>query len=263
MTSNTRHHLRLAHTINPLITQSFFTDTPLNPFSVPQHLSMWNTEDVSIPDSPQDNENDNHPGPIEQELVQMAPTLEPGIEAMQSGQANIQGEPIDPSETTILIQAAQSQLAALASRIHRPSRHMESSLPLNAITNRFGRIHDSITKLESIALASSGYDTAPSSPSSSPSPDELERFLMSTGHRAKHWTACVWDECETHMEGKDRHHHPPRPRHIPAPNPPYSASCFITPHHPKPRFEDGWAIPPTLTGDDGHPVFHTIINISD
>ena len=105
---------------------------------------------------------------------------------MQSGQASIQGELIDPSETTILIQAAQSQLAALASRIHSPSRHMESSLHLNAITNCFGRIHDSITKLESIALASSGYDTAPSSPSSSPSPDELEQFLMSTGHRAKH-----------------------------------------------------------------------------
>ena len=45
MTSNTRHNLRLAHTINPLITQSFFSDTPLNPFTIPQHLSMWNTED--------------------------------------------------------------------------------------------------------------------------------------------------------------------------------------------------------------------------
>ena len=112
----------------------------------------------------------------------MATTLEQGIEAIQSGQAGIQGEPIDPSETTILIQPAQSQLAALALRIHSPSRHMKSSLRLNAITNCFGRIHDSITKLESIALASSGYDTAPSSPSSSPSPDELERFLMSTGH---------------------------------------------------------------------------------
>ena len=41
---------------------------------------------------------------------------------------------------------------------------MESSLRLNAITNCFGRIHDSITKLESIALTSSGYDTAPSLP---------------------------------------------------------------------------------------------------
>ena len=35
------------------------------------------------------------------------------------------------------------------------------------------------------------------------------------------------------------------------------------PHHPKRRFEDRWAIPPTLTGDDGHPVFHTIMNRSD
>ena len=35
MTSNTRPNLRLAHTINPLITQCFFSDTPLNPFSIP------------------------------------------------------------------------------------------------------------------------------------------------------------------------------------------------------------------------------------
>ena len=132
---------------------------------------MWNTEDVPIPDSPQDNEKDNHPGPIEQHLDQMATSLEQGIEAMQSGQASIQGEPIHPSETMILIQAAQSQLAALASRIHSPSRHMQSSVRLNAITNYFGRIHHSITKLESIALASSGYDTAPPSPSSSSSQD--------------------------------------------------------------------------------------------
>ena len=263
MTSNTRHNLRLAPSINALITQSFFSDTPLNPFSVPHHLSIWNTEDVPIPESPQDNKDSHHPSPTEQELVQVATTLEQGMEAMQSGQASIQGESLDPSKSTILIQAAQSQLAALASRIHSPSRHMESSLRLNAVMNGFGRIHDSITKLESIALASSGYDTAPSSPSSSPSPDELERFLMSTGPRAKHWTACVWDECETQMEGKDRHDDPSGPCHIPTPRPLYSASCFITPHHPKPRFEDGWAIPPTLTGDDGHPVLHTIINRSD
>ena len=89
MTKNTRHNLRLAHTMNPLIEQSFFSTTPLNPFSVPQHLSMWNIEDVPVPDSPQDNENNNHPGPIEQELVQMATTLEQGIEAMQSSQASI------------------------------------------------------------------------------------------------------------------------------------------------------------------------------
>ena len=263
MTSNTRHNLRLAHTINPLNTRSFFSDTPLNPFSIPQHLSMWNSEDVPIPDPLQTGEDSHHPSPTEQELVQVATTLEQAIEAMQSGQASIQGEPIDPSETTIHIQAAQSQLADLASRIHSPSRHMELSLRVNAITNCFGRIHDSITKLESIALASSGYDTARSSQSSSPSPDELERFLISTGHKAKHWTACVWDECETHMEGKDRHDYPSGPRHIPASSPLYSGSCFITRHHPQRRFEDRWVIPSTLTGDDGYPVFHTIINRSD
>ena len=261
--SNTRHNLRLVYTINPLITQSFVSDTPLNPFSIPKHLSMWNTEDVPIPDSLETNKDSHQPSPTKQELVQVATTLEQRIEAMQSGQASIQAEPIDPCETTILIQAAQSQLAALASRIHSPSRHMEPSLRLNAITNCFGRIQDSITILESIALASSGYDTTPSSPSSSPSPDKLERFLMFTGHRAKHWTACVWDECETHREGKDCQYYPSGPRHKPAPSPLYSASCFITPHHPKRRFEDRWAIPPTLTGEAGHPVFHTIINRSD
>ena len=40
MTNNSRHNLRLAHTINPLIEQVFLSTTPLNPFSVPQHLSM-------------------------------------------------------------------------------------------------------------------------------------------------------------------------------------------------------------------------------
>ena len=186
MTNNTRDNLRLAHTVNPLIEQSFFSTTPLNHFSVPQHLSIWNTENVPIPNSPQDNEDYNHPGPIQQELVQMAATLEQGIKTMKSGLASIQGEPIDPSKTMILIQAAQSQLAALASRIHIPSRHIESSLRLNSINNCFGRIPDSITKLESIALATSGYDTTPSYASSSPSPDDLEGFVMSTGHRAKH-----------------------------------------------------------------------------
>ena len=139
---------------------------------------------------------------------------------------------------------------------------MESSLRLNAITNFFGRIHDSIIKLEYIALASSGYDTTPSSPSPSTSPDKLEQYLRSTGHRAKHWPECVWDECETHMEEKDRQYYPSGPRHIPASSTLYSASCFFTPHHPKRRFQDRWAISPTLTGEDGHPVLHTIINTS-
>ena len=226
MTNHTRHNLHLVRTIDHVTEQSFFSTTPINAFAVPQHLLIWNTKDVPIPDLPQSNEYNNNPGAIEQELVQMVATLEQGIEAMQSGQASIQGEPIYPSETTILIQAPQSQLAALASRIHRPSRYMESSLRLNAITNCFGRIHDSITKLESIALASSGYNTPPSSTCSSPSPDDLERFPMSTGHRAKYWTACVGDECESHMEGKDRHYYPSGPHHIPTPSPLYFASCL-------------------------------------
>ena len=113
MTSNTRHNLRLVDTINPLITQSFFSDTPLNPFSIPQHLSMWHTEDVPIPDSLQKGEDSHYPSPTEQELVQVATTLKQGIEAMQSGQASIQGEPIDPSETTILIQQLSHSLLLL------------------------------------------------------------------------------------------------------------------------------------------------------
>ena len=89
----------------------------------------------------------------------MAATLDQEIDTMQSNKASTQGEFYNPTETTILIQAAQSQLAAFASRLHSTSSHMERNLRLNAITNCFGRIHDSITKLESIALASSGYET--------------------------------------------------------------------------------------------------------
>ena len=99
MTSNTRHNLYLAHTLDPVAEQFFFSTTSHNPFSVPQHLSMWNPEDVPIPDSLQDNENDNHPGPVEQELVQMAATLENNaIAAIQSGQASIQREPLTPAK---------------------------------------------------------------------------------------------------------------------------------------------------------------------
>ena len=68
---------------------------------------MWNTEDFPLPELCQTDENNHHQCPIEQELVQMATTLEQRIEAMQSGQASIQGEPLDPSEITILIQAVQ------------------------------------------------------------------------------------------------------------------------------------------------------------
>ena len=260
MTSNTRHNLQLAYTQDPTSEPSFYSTTPLNPFSVPRHLSMWNTEDVPIPDSPTTQENGNHPGPLAQGLEQMAATLEQGIDAMQSNKASPQGEPYDPTETTILIQAAQSQLAALASRLHGPAHHMERSIRFNAITNCFGRIHDSITKLESIALASSRYEPTSPSTTSTPPRDELDRFLMSTGHRAKHWSFCVWDECDVHMDEKDRHYYPSGPRDIPAPSPLYSTSCFITPHHPKRRQEDRWAIPPAFTDDNGYPVFHTIIN---
>ena len=65
------------------------------------------------------------------------------------------------------------------------------------------------------------------------------------------------------MEGKDRHYYPCEPSQMHTPCPFYSALCFMTPHHRKRRFEERWAIPPTLNGDDGHPVFHTIINSSN
>ena len=65
------------------------------------------------------------------------------------------------------------------------------------------------------------------------------------------------------MVGKDRQYDPSGPRHIPASSPLYSAACLITPHHRKRRFDARWAIPPTLTGDNGHPVFQTIISRSD
>ena len=38
MTSNTRHNLYLAHTLDPVTEHSFVSTTSLNPFSVPQHL---------------------------------------------------------------------------------------------------------------------------------------------------------------------------------------------------------------------------------
>jgi len=206
MTSSVKHNLHLAHTLDPIKEPSFFSPTALNPFSIPQHLSMWNVEDVPILDSPKKKENDHHPRPFEQGLHKMETTLEDGIDAMQSNKASAQRQPHDPTETTILIQAAQTQLAALASRIHSPSNQMERSLRLNAITSCFGKIHDFIAKLEWIALASSGYETTPSVTPSNPPRNEVERFLMSTGHRAKHWAQCVWDECKSHMEGKDRHY---------------------------------------------------------
>ena len=83
---------------------------------------------------------------------------------------------------------------------------------------------------------------------------------MSTAHRAKHWSLFVWDECDVHMDGKDRHYSPSGPRDIPVSSPLYSISCFITPHHPKRRYDDRWAIPPPHTDDNGYPVLHTIMN---
>ena len=231
MTSSVKHNLHLAHTLDPIKEPSFFSTRPLDPVSIPQHLSMWNVEDVPIADSPKEDENDHHPGPFEQGLYKIETTLEEGINVMQRNKASTHGEPHHPTKITILIEAAQTQLAPLASRIQSPSNQMEQSLRLNAITNWFGRIYDSITKLESIALARSGYATTISVTPSNPPRHELEQFLMSTGHRAKHWAQCVWDECESQMEGKDRHYYPSGPRHIPAPSPLYSTSCFITPHH--------------------------------
>jgi len=186
MTSSVKHNLHLAHTLDPIKKASFFSPTPLDPISIPQHLSIWNIEDVPIPDSPKEKENDHHPGPFEQGLYKMATQLEEGINAMPSNKASPQGQRHDPTETTILIQAAQTHLTVLGSRIQSPSNQMEQSLRLNAITNCFGRIHDSIIKLELIALASSGYATTPSVTLSNPPRDELEGFLMSTEHRAKH-----------------------------------------------------------------------------
>ena len=209
MTSNTKQNLHLAYTQDPTSEPSFHSTTPLYPFFVLQHLPMWNTKDVPIPDSPATTqENNNHPGPIEPGLKQMAATLEQGIDAMQSNKASTQGEPHNPTETTILLQAAQSQLATLASRIHNPANHMERSLRFNAITNCFGRIQDSISKLESIALTSSGYETSERSAPTSPPREELNPFLRSTAQRAKHWLFCAWDECDVHMEGKNRNYYP-------------------------------------------------------
>jgi len=135
---------------------------------------MWNLDDVSIPDWHKEKENDHQPGSFEQGLPRMAPTFEEGIDAMQSNKASTQGQPTDPIATMILIQGAHSQVAVLVSRIPSPSNEMEQSLCLNAITNCSGRTPDSITKLESIALARSGYETTPSLTPSPPSRDGLE-----------------------------------------------------------------------------------------
>jgi len=163
----------------------------------------------------------------------MAAPLEEGIDAMQSNKASTQEQPHDLTETTILIQAAQPQLAPLASRIHSPSNLMERALNLTTITNSFGTILDSMTKLELIALAFSGYKISASVNPSSPPRDELERFLMSTGNMAQLWAQSVWDECESHIEEKDWHDYLSGPCPIRAPSPLYSTSCFVTQHQSK------------------------------
>jgi len=191
MTSSVKHHLHFAHTLDRVKEPSFFSQTPLDPFSIPQHPSMLNIKDVPFLDLPKKKENDHPPGSFEHGLHRMPATLEEGIDAMQSNKASTQGQSQATTKSTILIQAAQSRLTGLVSRINSPSNQMQKSLPLNAITNCFGRIHDSITKLESNALASSGYQTTLSFTLSSPPRDELERFFMGTGHRAKHRAVCL------------------------------------------------------------------------
>ena len=84
MTSSVKHNLHLAHSLDPVKEPSFFSPTPLDPFSLPQHLSIGNVEDVPIPDSPKEKENNHRPGSFEQGLHKIAATLEEGVDAMQS-----------------------------------------------------------------------------------------------------------------------------------------------------------------------------------
>ena len=121
MTSNTKYSLHLAHTQDPKREPSFYSTMPLNLFSIP-NISQCGTLKMSPSQThpPQPQENDNYTGSIEQGLEQMAATLEQGIDAMPSSKARTQGEPHDPTESTILNLPAQSRLAALASRLHCP-----------------------------------------------------------------------------------------------------------------------------------------------
>jgi len=68
MRSRVKHNLHLAHTLDPVKEPSLFSPTPRDPFSIPQHLSMSNLDDVPIPESPKEKANDHHPGPFEQGL---------------------------------------------------------------------------------------------------------------------------------------------------------------------------------------------------
>jgi len=94
----------------------------------------------------------------------MAATLDESIYTMWRNQASTHRQPHDPNKTTILIQGAKSHLTALASRMYSPAKQIEQALSLNAVSECFGRIYDTITKLESIVVTSSGYKTTPGLP---------------------------------------------------------------------------------------------------
>jgi len=90
MTRTVKHEVHLGHTLDPIEEPSFFSPTPLDLFSIPQHLSLWQVEDDLIPDSSKDKENDSHSGCFEPGLHKMATTLQAGVDAMQSNKASIQ-----------------------------------------------------------------------------------------------------------------------------------------------------------------------------
>ena len=91
MTSSVKHKLHLAHTLDPIKQPSFISPTPLDPFSIPQHLSMCNVEHGPILDSPKEQEIDHDPGPLEPGPHKMATTLAEDIDAMQSKKGSTQG----------------------------------------------------------------------------------------------------------------------------------------------------------------------------
>jgi len=84
MTGSVKHNLHLAHTTDSNKESYFFSSIPLDPFSIPQHLSMWNIEDVPIPDSPKEKQIDYHQAHFEQRLHKIATTLEESMDAMWS-----------------------------------------------------------------------------------------------------------------------------------------------------------------------------------
>jgi len=117
LTSCVQHNLYLAHTLDSIKQPSFFSPPPCDSFSIPQQVFMWNIEDRPIPDSPEEKENDHHPSHFAPGLHKGETTLQEYIDTIQSNQASPQGQPKDPTETRILIQAAQTQRAALGLKI--------------------------------------------------------------------------------------------------------------------------------------------------